>query len=133
MVPFDPPLIYGANGEIVFPWFSFWRHNPLAGERLALFTTLVQEVLLQDPDLEEAKFRILDFSAAKNSPDRELIITEAAEVSRVSEVRKAEMLEVFAEGYFLAKTQLAAMPDKQSKSDEGKGDETGDSDQLDLL
>jgi hypothetical protein len=31
MVPFDPPLIYGEGGRLHFPWFSFWRSNPLAG------------------------------------------------------------------------------------------------------
>jgi hypothetical protein len=64
MVPFDPPVIYGAGGQIHFPWFSFWRSNPLTSERMSLFVTIVEEVLLEDPDLENARFVILDFSAA---------------------------------------------------------------------
>ncbi|HEU0216670.1 MAG TPA: hypothetical protein VFQ90_08415 [Stellaceae bacterium] len=46
MVPFEPPMIYGVGGQIYFPWFSFWRQNPLAQERLSLFVTLVDEILL---------------------------------------------------------------------------------------
>lgn len=61
MVPFEPPMIYGVGGQLYFPWFSFWRQNPLAKERLSLFVTLVDEVLMQDPDLETARFEILDF------------------------------------------------------------------------
>lgn len=48
MVPFEGPMIYGVGGQLYFPWFSFWRRNPLANERLSLFVTLVEEVLLQD-------------------------------------------------------------------------------------
>ena len=63
MVPFEPPMIYGVEGQLYFPWFSFWRRNPLVKERLALFVTLVDELLMQDPDLETARFEILDFSS----------------------------------------------------------------------
>ena len=62
MVPFDAPMIYGVGGQLYFPWFSFWRQNPLKNERLSLFVTLVDEILFQDPDLETARFDILDFS-----------------------------------------------------------------------
>jgi len=64
MVPFEPPMIYGIGGQLYFPWFSFWRQNPLAKERLSLFVTLVDEVMLQDPDLETARFEVLDFRVA---------------------------------------------------------------------
>lgn len=102
MVPFYPPLIYGANGEIHFPWLSFWRSNPLAGERLSLFVSMVEEVLLQDPDLEDAKFKILDFSAPDSKSDRELKIVDVKEVPRLSHERRKKMLTIFAEGYRLA-------------------------------
>jgi len=108
MVPFDPPLIYGEGGRVHFPWFSFWRTNPLAGERLSLFVSVVEDVLLQDPDLEEADFVILDFSAPKFDRPRDLRVIEADDVPRVSETTKVEMLSVFAEGYFLAQAELAS-------------------------
>ena len=57
MVPFEPPLVYGIGGQLYFPWFSFWRRNPLSDERLSLFVTLVDEVLLQDPDLDTARLQ----------------------------------------------------------------------------
>lgn len=107
MVPFEPPMIYGVGGQLYFPWFSFWRSNPLADERLSLFVTLVEEVLLQDPDLEAAKFEILDFSAADRKSPRELRVIDARDVPRLSEARKAEMLDIFAEGYFKAVDELA--------------------------
>lgn len=118
MVPFDPPMLYGVGGQLYFPWFSFWRSNPIAREQLSLFVTLVDEVLMQDPDLEEARFQILDFSAvgAKDERQRRLLVTDAADIPRIESSRKAEMLEVFAEGYFQAVEMLAGWkPEKASK------------------
>lgn len=106
MVPFQPPLIYGATGQIYFPWFSFWRSNPLSGDNLSLFVTVVEEVLLQDPDLENAEFEILDFSAEDAASERVLKVVNARDIPRVSGERKAEMLSVFAEGYRLAAMEI---------------------------
>jgi hypothetical protein len=107
MVPFEPPLIYGVEGQLYFPWFSFWRRNPLVKERLALFVTLVDELLMQDPDLETARFEILDFSSPGDKKPRALTIVDAREIERVDDGRKKAMLETFAEGYFLAQATLS--------------------------
>jgi hypothetical protein len=128
MVPFDPPLIYGVGGRIHFPWFSFWRRNPIAAKRQSLFVTMVDDVLFQDPDLEEAKFEILDFSAPAVDKPRSLTVIDARGVPRIPADEKAEMLTVFAEGFFLAQAELAGM--KDASTDEKPRDEEGDSDQL---
>lgn len=123
MVPFDPPMIYGIGGQLHFPWFSFWRQNPLSSERLSLFVTLVDEILFQDPDLEGAKFEILDFSCPKPSLPRSLTVLNAADIPRVSRDRKREMLEVFAEGYYLALEELAnARPRRDSENADAPSD-----------
>lgn len=122
MVPFDPPMLYGVGGQLYFPWFSFWRSNPIAREQLSLFVTLIDEVLLQDPDLESARFQILDFSAVGTSIDRKrrLLVTDASDIQRIDGARKTEMLEVFAEGYFQAVETLKgwqpSADDRQGKS-----------------
>ncbi len=116
MVPFEPPMIYGIGGQLYFPWFSFWRHNPLARERLSLFVTLVDEVLLQDPDLEKARFEVLDFRALNGK--RELRVLDACEIPRVDEAKKMEMLSTFAEGFFLAQAELKKQPDKAAEEKE---------------
>ncbi|MGB3878242.1 MAG: hypothetical protein WA980_20505 [Shinella zoogloeoides] len=126
MVPFEPPMIYGIGGQLYFPWFSFWRSNPLADERLSLFVTLVEEVLLQDPDLETAKFEILDFSAADSKSPRELRIIDARDVPRLSEERKTKMLDIFAEGYLKAVEDLAG---RRSPSSKDQPDNRPDPDQ----
>src|SRR5258708_32639612 len=116
MVPFDPPLLYGPGGKLTFPWFSFWRSNPLADARLSLFVTLVDELLADDPDLAAADFQILDFSVPKGNklkagqpkPPRQLRIIDACDIPRVSESTKLEMLTVFAEGYFMAAAEHCA-------------------------
>lgn len=110
MVPFEPPMIYGVGGQLYFPWFSFWRQNPLAKERLSLFVTLVDEVLMQDPDLENARFEILDFSCPGPKLPRALNVIDARDIPRLDETRKTEMLESFAEGYFQAQAELAGRP-----------------------
>lgn len=118
MVPFDPPLLYGTGGKLTFPWFSFWRSNPLADARLSLFVTLVDELLADDPDLAAADFQILDFSvpkvkkakAGQSKPPRQLRVIDARDIRRVSELTKLEMLTVFAEGYFMAVAELSSAP-----------------------
>ena len=107
MVPFDAPMIYGVGGQIYFPWFSFWRQNPLKSERLSLFVTLVDEILFQDPDLETARFDILDFSCPSPKQPRALRVINVRDIPRVTDDRKKEMLECFAEGYFRALEELA--------------------------
>lgn len=107
MVPFEPPMIYGVGGQLYFPWFSFWRQNPLAKERLSLFVTIVEEVLMQDPDLENARFEILDFSCPGPKLPRTLTLIDAKDIPRVDEARKVAMLAGFAEGYFTALAELA--------------------------
>jgi hypothetical protein len=121
MVPFEPPMIYGIGGQLYFPWFSFWRQNPLANERLSLFVALVEEILMQDPDLENARFEILDFSCPRPKAPRTLTIIDARKIPRLAESRKTEMLEAFAEGYFQAQAELAGQPHP-----EGNGDRPGD-------
>lgn len=118
MIPFEAPLEYSVGGQVYFPWFSFWRSNPLAGRPLSLFVTLVEEMLLQDPDLDQAKFQILDFSIPPGSKSRQLFILDASEVPRLSESDKKEMLEIFADGYRLARAELmGATPEKDKRGD----------------
>ena len=129
MVPFEPPMIYGIGGQLYFPWFSFWRQNPLKDERLSLFVTLVDEVILQDPDLDSARFEILDFSAASAKSPRRLCVTDARDVPRVDEARKIAMLQVFAEGYFAAVSELAgsrtSKPAQETQQEEHDSGEPG--------
>ena len=120
MVPFEGPMIYGVGGQLYFPWLSFWRQNPLAKERLSLFVTLVEEVLLQDPDLENAKFEILDFSAPNG--ERELAVIDAADIPRIDETRKVQMLSTFAEGFFQAQAELKGMPEAATEETKEKRD-----------
>lgn len=101
-IPFSPPFFYGRGGHIQFPWLIFWRHNPLVDQRLSLFVSVVDKVLLQDPDLDSATFKIVDFSATTRKADRELKVLNAAEVPRVSSAELREMLDIFTEGYRLA-------------------------------
>lgn len=115
MIPFEPPLVYGVGGQLWFPWFSFWKSNPLASESLSLFMTIVDEILLQDPDLEGSLFHILDFSAAKPGEPRRLQVMDSRQIPRVSETRKIEMLEIFAEGFSKAREELSA--DHRPKDD----------------
>jgi hypothetical protein len=108
MIPFEAPLEYSIGGQVYFPWFSFWRSNPLADKPLSLFVAIVEEVLLQDPDLDTADFHILDFSRLDGEEKRRLRITSAHEIPRLEEREKRAMLEVSADGYRLARNELAS-------------------------
>lgn len=130
MVPFAPPMIYGIGGQLYFPWFSFWRQNPLTNERLSLFVTLVDEILLQDPDLETARFEILDFSSPASKKARTLRVIDARDISRLADARKMAMLESFAEGYFQALKELAGA---SSSSQPAQNDDATNSNQMSLF
>ncbi len=82
---------------------------------MSLFVTIVDELLLQDPDLENASFDILDFSVEKPKGPRELKVINASDIPRVSDKTKREMLEVFAEGYALAQSELAGQNEEKRK------------------
>ncbi len=117
MVPFEPPMVYGVGGQLYFPWFSFWRQNPLRNEPLSLFVTMVDDIVLQDPDLENARFEILDFSCPQPGKGRVLRVIDAQEIPRVSSARKLEMLEVFAAGFSKALEQLSKRPEGRQESE----------------
>lgn len=132
LVPFTPPLVYGSGGRLKFPWFSYWRSNPLAGKTLSLFVTVVDEVRRQDPDLEDADFQILDFSVPKGGKRRELVVINACDVPRLSEPEMREMLAIFADGFLRAKAELASGGSGPGKR-EGKKREAPPPDHLDLF
>jgi hypothetical protein len=118
LIPFEAPLEYSVKGQVRFPWFSFWRSNPLADKRLSLFVTIVEEVLRQDPDLDRALFQILDFSIPEGERKRRLLIIDTRDIPRLDDGEKRSMLEVFADGYRLARAELAgAKPDKDMRDD----------------
>ena len=94
--------------------------------------TAVFELLEQDPDLENARFQILDFSAAPTIKQRTLKILEANDIPRLSDDRKKEMLEVFADGYAMAKTVLA-QEEAESPGDDVRESPIDDEDQPDLF
>lgn len=131
-VPFEPPMAYGSGGVFHLPWFSFWRQNPLRSKKLSLFMTVADEILSQDPDLEQAKFHILDFSAPDAKSSRKLRVIESADVPRLSNEEKTSMLETFAIGYAMALEVLAGRPtgkaaeDTESRPDPRQGDLFGE-------
>lgn len=73
---------------------------------MSLFVTLAKEILRQDPELEDAKFEILDFSAAKPKECRQLRIIDAADIQTFNSKETAEMLAIFFEGFERAEARL---------------------------
>lgn len=118
-IPFRPPLLYGVGGEFVLPWFVFWRKNRLMGERLSLFISIVQEIMCQDPDLDEARIEILDFSVPRNETSRCLTVTDAKDLPALSEDRKLEMIRDVVVGFSMAEAEIARKSNQSSaKNDE---------------
>jgi len=105
-IPFKSVFLYGIGGRIFLPWFIFWKHNPLNDRQLSLFITLAKEVLRQDPELEEARFEIIDFSAVKPKEGRQLRVTNAADIPTFNPKETSEMLAIFVEGFERAETRL---------------------------
>ena len=116
-IPFEAPLEYSVGGQKYFPWFSFWRSNPLADKRLSLFVTLVDELLLEDPDLDTAIFQILEFSRIEGAEERQLQVIDARDIARLNDAEKLKMPGIFADGYRAARDELAGVKHKTSKRD----------------
>jgi len=116
-IPFKSVFIYGVGGQIYLPWFIFWKRNPLDDNQLSLFVTLVKEILRQDPELEDAKFQILDFSATSSKECRQLRIIDTADIPTFDLTETAEMLAVFVEGFERAEARLKDV-DIQNKRQE---------------
>lgn len=132
-IPFTPPLIYGVGGQIYFPWFSFWRVNPMSSLNLRLFVTIVDEILRSDPDLDQSVFEILDFSCTSDDKSRSLKVIDTREISHVSQAEKFEMLEIFADGFTKAKAILEAEPERAPRSTADEDDRYSDDLQPDLF
>ncbi len=128
LVPFKPPLIFYRHGQAVLPWFVFWRSQPLAGDNLRLFVTLVREMMQQDPDLDEASFPVIDCSAPSKKSPRQLTIINSRDVALLSHGDQKEMLEILVSGYELAKSRLSALVQVQEERDQ-----IGNDDQPDLF
>ncbi|MES9973644.1 hypothetical protein [Candidatus Thiodiazotropha sp. LNASS1] len=118
-IPFKSVFIYGIGGQIYLPWFMFWKQNPLDEKQLSLFVTLVREMLRQDPELDTAKFEILDFSANNSNGCRQLKVIDTADIQTFNSNETNEMLAIFAEGFERAEDRLKEV-DIPSKR---KGDE----------
>jgi hypothetical protein len=131
-IPFTPPLVYGVGGQLYFPWFSFWRQNPLRDAKLRLFVTLVDEVLRDDPDLESANFQILDFSCPEPGEGRVLSVQNTNEIEPLPHEEKVAMLEIFADGFQKARTILESEPVRAPREDRDEDDNYDDNLQPDL-
>jgi len=118
-IPFKPDFIYSVGGQIYLPWSIFWKHNPLSDKQLSLFVTLVREILRQDPDLDGAKFEILDFSAVKPKEGRQLRIINTADIHTFNSKETAEMLAIFVEGFESAEARLKEVdiPSKRQETE----------------
>tara|TARA_R110000772_G_scaffold38016_4_gene89927 strand:- start:407 stop:1132 length:726 start_codon:yes stop_codon:yes gene_type:complete len=118
-IPFKSVFIYGVGGQIYLPWFIFWKQNPLDDKQLSLFVTLAKEILNQDPELEDTRFEILDFSAANSKEARQLRIIDTADIKTFNKEETAEMLTVFIEGFERAEERLKKLdpPGKRQDSE----------------
>ena len=90
--------------------------------------TLVDEILMEDPDLETATFQLLDFSIPKEQQERQLSIRDGREIPRLSVTERDEMLGIWAEGFRLAQAEMAGMRDEprddqpEQRAADGQGD-----------
>jgi hypothetical protein len=122
LVPFSPPLIYADDKGLCLPYFIFWKKHALRGERLSLFSSIVREILDEDPDLSHARFEVVDMSAGSDLGDksgvRSLKVFSEEGIGKISKDRKRDMLSTFAEGFRRARQVAAGMPSKRKKREQ---------------
>lgn len=106
-VPFKSVFAYGVGGQVYLPWFIFWKSNPLTDIQFSLFVTLALDIIGQDPDLEDARLQILDFSEPVQGKGRSLKVIDASDVDIFSREKVVDMLSVFAEGFRMAEQKVS--------------------------
>ncbi len=90
--------------------------------------TLVDEILMEDPDLESATFQLLDFSIPKDERERQLSIRDGRDIPRLSIAERDDMLGSWAEGCRQARVEMAGMKEEpkdrqpEQRPSDGQGD-----------
>jgi hypothetical protein len=118
IIPFQPPLCYGIGGQLYLPYPNYWRNNPLRGKRLAVFMTIVDEIREQEPDLEKARVHILNYGIPQGESERRLIVVDEVDIPRVTRDELSGALQIFADGYRAARTELAKVKSETRDTDE---------------
>lgn len=103
---FKPKVTLMTGSDGVLPQFIFWKTNPLTIQQKSLMLTMIDLVMQGEPDLEDLRLELVDFSAAKGAAGRRLTVSSGNEIPRCTSSELTEMLEIFAEGYRLANEQL---------------------------
>ena len=115
-IPFQPPLCYYIGGELYLPWFMFWMRNPLVKKKLSYFLTILDEIREQEPDLEDARVQILDFSVPDKAFERSLLVIAEDDIPRATKDELTDALEIFTYGFFRAQLELANRTDDPAPS-----------------
>ena len=117
IIPFQPPICYGIGGQLYLPYPNYWRNNPLRGQRLSVFMTIVDEIREQEPDLEKARVHILNYGIPQGETERRLVVADESDISRVTRDKLSAILQIFADGFRLARDELAGVKiDKETKN-----------------
>jgi hypothetical protein len=113
-VPFKSVFAYGVGGQVYLPWFIFWKSNPLTEIQFSLFVTLALDIISQDPDLDDARLQILDFSEPDQGKGRSLRVIDASDVEVLPRKKVVDMLSVFAEGFRMAEKKIGEIQKREA-------------------
>lgn len=104
---FNPQMIYLKNGELFLPFINFWKFNPLSSEQKSLFLTLVDEILEEEPDLEDVNLQLIELSANGSNGIRTLKVVNTLEIERLDKTRTNILIDSYLTGLQSAYSEIA--------------------------
>lgn len=109
---FKPPFVFSDGARIIVPTLLYWKKNDLTDKQIALYFTLVREILLQDPDYADSEHLLFDFSVPAADEGRSTRVIEESQVGMLGAAERDSMLTELVAGFEMAKQVVAALPER---------------------
>lgn len=115
-VPCVPPMVCGTQHGQVVPWLMLWKKNVLRDEQMALFVSLVSEVMAQDGELDSAELVVVDTSDGSLDKDGAPALIRYSDIEPIPQDQLGRMLETFVLGFKQAEEELKSKSSPRTRS-----------------
>lgn len=105
-IPVLPSMLLGLDGGSILPIPILWSKNNLNEEQLRMLVTAVRAQMRRNPDIEDSRLQLWDFSKPSGEEDRRLRITDGDSISVFTDTEFNQRLEVLAKGISLAQLEI---------------------------
>lgn len=116
-IPVLSSILLGLDDTTVLPVPIFWSQNVLTNEQLRFLVTAIRAQMRRNPDIEDSRLQLWDFSKPSGEEIRRLRILEASSIQVFSDAEFHERLEILARGITLAQEVIDRREQKKSEDE----------------